>query len=114
MKRLLNLPVIAMFILLLSVLLGNGCRKNDGANYIPVGSKVLTTLDRTLIPVPMPIYLSVGIHDAANFDQYGYGQFTYGPGITCQKRLDLMPAGNKSNFWFNADSSGNRFRVIQC
>ena len=95
MKRLPDLPFIAMSLLLISVLLGSGCRKNDGSNYVAVGSKVFTTLDRTLVPIPVPIYPSVGIHDAAKFDQYGFGQFTYGPGLSCQKRLDLMPAGYK-------------------
>ena len=80
-------------IVLTSVLFWGGCRKCDDSIYIPVGSKVITTLDRTLIPVPVPTYPSVGIHDVSIFDQYGYGQFTYGPGLPCQKRLDLMPAG---------------------
>ncbi len=74
------------------VLLAGSCSKSDDNNNF-TGSKVYTTLDRTLVPVPIPLFGSLTIFDAAKFDQYGYGKFTYGPGIACQKRIDLMPEG---------------------
>ena len=93
MKRLSNHLLISGIILSLTVLAAAGCRKNDDSNYTPVGSGATTTLNRTLIPVPVPAYPILNITEAAKFDQYGYGQFTYGPGVPCQKRFDLMPYG---------------------
>ena len=86
---------ISSLIILTSLVLLVSCNKHDG-NYVNVsvaGSKVKTTLDRTLVPVPVTLYPFLSIFDVAKYDQYGYGQFTYGPGVPCQKRLDLMPAG---------------------
>ncbi len=80
-------------IVLTSVLFLGSCGKSDDSSYNPSGSKVVTTLDRTLIPLPVSPFPSVSIFDAEKFDQYGYGRYTYGPGVPCQKRLDLMPAG---------------------
>ncbi len=83
-----------LFITLSLVLsLASSCSKDDrgGCRYpFPPG---LTTLDRTLVPITVSPFPTLGIHDAAKFDQYGYGRFEYGPGIPCQKRTDLMPAG---------------------
>ena len=89
-----NLRISSLVMLAFLVLLG-GCNKHN-ENYINVNvgnSKVKTTLDRTLVPVPVTTYPYISIRDVAQYDQYGYGKFTYGPGIPCQKRLDLMPAG---------------------
>ncbi len=81
-------PLIAVgFILLLS----NGCKKDD-SNYVPVVPTANTTIDKTIIPntispFPAPIYP----YQIAEYPVYGYGGWQYGPGLACQKRLDLMP-----------------------
>ena len=81
-------------VILTSVLLFGGCRKNDDSNYNNLVSKVITTMDRTLVAIPVSPYPPlISIFDVAKFDQYGYGRYTYGPGVPCQKRLDLVPAG---------------------
>jgi metallophosphoesterase (TIGR03768 family) len=53
---------------------------------------VYTTLERTLVPTLVTAIPKVRIDQPNLFDQYGYGKFSYGPGLPCQKRLDLMPA----------------------
>jgi len=53
---------------------------------------VYTTLDRTLVPTLVKVTPKVRIDQANLFDRYGYGKFSFGPGLPSQKRLDLMPA----------------------
>ncbi len=71
----------------------NGCHKNDDNAYNPDGLKVMTTLNRTIVPDAVPVVPTVKINDPANFEKYGYGTWHYGPGVPCQKRVDLMPSG---------------------
>jgi len=60
----------------------------------PINSTVYTTLDRTVIPVPVPPDSPVLYpYDVSNYSAYGYGCWTYGKGPGYEKRLDLMPAG---------------------
>jgi metallophosphoesterase (TIGR03768 family) len=78
--------IITGFALILNI----GCRKNDSDIVIPT---VYTTLDRTIVPDIVPAIPTVKIDDPANFAKYGYGSYHFGPGLSCQKRLDLMPSG---------------------
>lgn len=54
-------------------------------------SRVFTTVERTVIPVPAPA-ASPEIHpyEIPKFSEYGYGVWQYGPGLSYDKRLDLM------------------------
>jgi metallophosphoesterase (TIGR03768 family) len=57
----------------------------------PIDSEVLTTLDRTVIPVPLPsISPKLLPNDVSKYSQYGYGLWQAGGGIRFQKRLDIM------------------------
>jgi hypothetical protein len=86
-----NCRINFLIVICFTLLFSSSCRKNDNNN--PGNSKVFTTLDRTLLPVDVTLNPAVTIYDAAKFDQYGYGQFTYGPGVPCEKRPDLMQTG---------------------
>jgi metallophosphoesterase (TIGR03768 family) len=77
-------------IILTGILMLAGCTKDDSDI---TQSKVITTLDRTIIPNVVPAVPTVSIYDVANYEKYGYGTWHYGPGLACQKRLDLMPSG---------------------
>lgn len=77
-----------IFILLFS----QGCNENDN-EYNLTESKVITTIERTIVPNVVPVIPAVKINDPANFEKYGYGIWHYGPGVPCQKRVDLMPSG---------------------
>ena len=60
----------------------------------PINSTVETTLERTVIPVPVPSASPVLYpYQVANYSAYGYGCWTYGGGLAYEKRLDLMPGG---------------------
>lgn len=63
------------------------------ADY-PIDSRIFTTLDRTVIPVPVPPDSPIlRPTDVANYSAYGYGVWEYGRGLDYEKRLDLMPPG---------------------
>src|ERR1019366_1572979 len=58
----------------------------------PIDTKVSTTLERTVIPVPVPSGSPEILPcELSKYAQYGYGVWKFGPGLPCQKRLDLMP-----------------------
>jgi metallophosphoesterase (TIGR03768 family) len=60
----------------------------------PINSTVYTTLDRTVIPVPVPPGSPMLLpYQVANYSEYGYGAWQYGEGQGYRKRLDLMSAG---------------------
>ena len=87
------------FVLVVSVfafcLFFAGCASapdNQPPSY-PIDSKVSTTLDRVVLPVPVPAASPKLPPEAiSNFSQYGYGKWEYGAGLGSEKRLDLMPS----------------------
>lgn len=73
---------------------------NDGisqqASY-PVDTKVSTTFDRTVVPVPVPTSSPSIAPDAiTKYSEYGYGVWQYGAGLPYDKRTDIMPEGYNS------------------
>ena len=58
-----------------------------------IDSGVLTTIDRTIIPVAVPSTAAkIFPYELAKYPLNGYGVWKFGPGLACRKRLDLMPA----------------------
>jgi len=52
-----------------------------GPSY-PIDSKVYTTLERTVIPVPLPFTSpKLFTYQVSNFSEYGYGFWQYGGGL---------------------------------
>lgn len=69
-----------------------GIVKNESqtAGY-PIASDVQTTAQRTIVPGPKPA-TPIHLWEISKYSQYGYGNWTYGPGLPHDRRLDLMPA----------------------
>ncbi len=77
----------------------SGCGGGQPASY-PISSKVVTTVDRVL-SFPMPAKIAtpnsgVGLCPTelplvSQYAAYGYGSYTYGPGLEVEKRYDIMP-----------------------
>jgi metallophosphoesterase (TIGR03768 family) len=66
----------------------------DGEPDYPIDSLVLTTRDRTVLPVPVPSTSpALDPDQVAGFSEYGYGVWKFGEGLEYEKRLDLMPDG---------------------
>ncbi len=94
MRKIKNKNQIFFLILIgFVVMLSYSCNKRNGGGVLPVDAGVYTTLDRTIVPDYAPIIPTVLINDPANFAKYGFGKWHYGPGLPCQKRVDLMPSG---------------------
>jgi metallophosphoesterase (TIGR03768 family) len=85
--------VLSMGLLIFSL---SGCSKcavrnqSQPAGY-PVASDVQTTLQRTVAPGPTPS-TKITLDEFSKYRPYGYGNWTYGPGLPYDKRLDIMPA----------------------
>jgi metallophosphoesterase (TIGR03768 family) len=73
------------------VLINSSCRKDNISND-PALSHVFTTLEKTVISIPLPATpVSVFPYEISKYTQYGYGGWQFGPGLAFEKRLDLMP-----------------------
>jgi metallophosphoesterase (TIGR03768 family) len=74
----------------------SGCSKcfvknqSQPAGY-PIASDIQTTAQRTVVPGPTPA-TAINLWEISQYSQYGYGNWTYGPGLPYDKRLDIMPA----------------------
>jgi len=78
----------------------------------PIDSKVATTIERTVIPVPVPSESPKLPPEAiSNFSQYGYGKWEYGRGLGFEKRLDLMPSVYNGSSVTNAAKLLNFFTM---
>ena len=57
----------------------------------PIASDVYTTLQRTIVPGAKPP-TAIRLDEISRYRQYGYGDWTFGPPLKAEVRLDLMPA----------------------
>lgn len=88
--------IIKFAIVLCLSLLFVACGKKSKQVSYPIESKVFTTLERTVVPVPVPSTspdLKKLSYELSNYSKYGYGLWQFGEGLSFQKRLDLMPPG---------------------
>jgi metallophosphoesterase (TIGR03768 family) len=91
------LGVLLLLPLSLTLFAFTGCGKKSIIAEWDINEANLTTLDRTIIPDPVPSTSpKLRPSDDSLFSQYGYGKWHYGPGLPCQQRLDLMPIGYTS------------------
>jgi hypothetical protein len=87
------LVMIAVFTLIIN----SGCENNRNQDNPHADKNVLTSIDRTIVPDYVSALPTVRYDDVANYAKNGYGFWHFGPGVPCQKRLDLMPAGYGSS-----------------
>jgi len=55
-----------------------------------IAADVQTTAQRTIVPGSTPS-TAINLWEISQYDTYGYGKWTYGPGLLHDKRLDIMP-----------------------
>jgi len=70
--------------------------QNQPAGY-PIAADVQTTIQRTITPGATPA-TAINLWEISKYSQYGYGNWTYGPGLPYDKRLDIMPAAYSDAF----------------
>ncbi len=87
-----------VFIMIMGMLIFSlsGCSKCVVKSQIqpsgyPIAADVQTTAQRTLMPGPTPA-TAINLWEISKYSQYGYGNWTYGPGLPHDKRFDIMPA----------------------
>jgi len=86
-------------------------QKNQPATY-PIASDVQTTLQRTVLPDPIPTTAQkIFPYELSKYKQNGYGIWHYGPGLDPVKRLDLMPANYSGTSVTNAAKLLNFFTI---
>ncbi|PKN69114.1 MAG: TIGR03768 family metallophosphoesterase [Deltaproteobacteria bacterium HGW-Deltaproteobacteria-10] len=83
--------LISMLIFSLSGCWESVYKKQRSKEGYPIDSNVQTTAQRTIVPGPTPA-TAINLWDISKYSQYGYGNWTYGPGLPYDKRLDIMPA----------------------
>lgn len=65
---------------------------NDSIQH-PISSHVYTTVEKTVIPDPVPSNApKLFPYELSKYTKYGYGLWHYGPGLSYEKRLDIMDA----------------------
>src|SRR5665647_633414 len=57
----------------------------------PIASDVFTTLQRTVVPGPPPS-VKIELYEIAKYQQYGFGNWTFGGPLKSVTRADIMPA----------------------
>lgn len=84
-----------VFLMGLLILALSGCSKcvvknqSQPAGY-PIANDVQATDQRTVVPGSTPS-TAINLWDISKYSQYSYGNWTYGPGLPYDKRLDIMP-----------------------
>jgi len=87
--------IVTMSILILQFVgcanITHNVRSSTQTASYPIDSEVLTTLERTVIPVPVPSSSPKLLpNDVSKYSQYGYGLWQADGGLSFQKRLDIM------------------------
>jgi len=89
MKTEIKTWIFSLIVMGFVLIINESCQAQQGS--YPTDPKALTTVDRTVVPVPVPAWPALRPYEIPKFQEYGYGLWQYGSGIGYQKRLDLMP-----------------------
>ncbi len=86
----------SLLLLMLLIFSLAGCAGDDSSDDFvlesyPISADVSTTLQRTVIADP-PIWSldTIFPYEVSKYQEYGYGNWHYGPGVDSKKRLDIM------------------------
>jgi len=78
----------------------------------PISSEVLTTRQRTVVPVPVSSPSpAIYPYQVSLYSQYGYGQWQFGSGVDSGKQYDIMPADYSGASVTNAARLLNFFSI---
>ena len=84
--------LVGMLMLSLSGCKGGNSHQSRIQKY-PISSDVQTTRERTIeFSFPAGL-LPIELCEIAKYDQFGYGIWTFGPGLASDQRIDIMPKG---------------------
>jgi len=93
LKSLLTIRNFVLFLLLLVIITLITNNKSDNDISYPIDSNVLTTVNRTIVPVAVPTNSpKIFPYETSKYSEYGYGVWNFKEGIPFEKKLDLMPS----------------------
>lgn len=70
----------------------SGCKNKNRAQEYPIDFTVCTTRQRTItFPAVAKKLLPIELYKISQYSQYGYGTWTFGPGLAQDQRIDLIP-----------------------
>ncbi|MCX5704451.1 MAG: TIGR03768 family metallophosphoesterase, partial [Candidatus Omnitrophica bacterium] len=95
MKKKNRIWIYPLVVVGFSLIINSSCKNNDSATQqasYPIDSTVLTTVERTIVPDPVPSTApKILPTEISKFSEYGYGKWHFGMGLGYEKRLDIMP-----------------------
>ena len=85
---------VAGSVLLSTMNTGCGNGVSHGLTGYSIDPPVVTTASRTLsFPYPVAGLSPVRLSSISQYGNYGYGNYTFGPGLPIVQRFDIMPSG---------------------
>lgn len=90
-----NIVCYLLFMVLL-IFSFSGCADDDSNDHrplegYPISAEVFTTRQRTVVAdPPAESFAMILPYEVAKYQEYGYGNWHYGPGVDSGKRLDIM------------------------
>jgi len=98
-------PVMCMLALSLSGCVAGGAQNQ--VNAYPIDTDIRTTVHRTIaLNENITGLSSLELYKVPEYGKYGYGKWTYGPGIPNERRTDIMPSG------YSASSAGRKAKLL--
>lgn len=85
-----------VFLMSILIITLSGCSGGATQSQIkgyPIDSDVSTTLQKTIVPGTIAPGSTIPSSAVSQYDKYGYGKWTPGPGLLLDPRTDTMPAG---------------------
>jgi len=80
-----------VFFVNIFILVLPGCRSKNKIQEYPINSDVYTTIQQTIsVPAVAKKLLPSQLCEVSKYAQYGYGTWTFGPGLVPDKRTDIM------------------------
>ncbi|MEI8081202.1 MAG: TIGR03768 family metallophosphoesterase [Actinomycetes bacterium] len=65
----------------------------------PIADEVVTTQRRTIVPGPAPSGSDVVLpYEVSKYKSHGYGNWSYGPGLAHERRMDLIPDEHSAHY----------------
>jgi len=99
------IPVMCMLALSLSGCVAGGAQNQ--VNAYPIDTDIRTTVHRTIaLNENITGLSSLELYKVREYGKYGYGKWTYGPGIPNERRTDIMPSG------YSASSAGRKAKLL--
>lgn len=102
---------VSSFLIIMGFVLITNTSYGQKSSY-PIDSKVVTTVDRMVVPVSAPsIAEKIFPYELSKYEENGYGKWQFSNGLSYQKRIDLMPVSYTGSSVTNTAKLLNFFTI---